>query len=172
MKLIDTAVKHVAWPSCAGLMLSFFPFPVGHPVAAPGTLWCSSLSIQRLKYAPQRVKVGRTDQKGITVRQRPPSRPSIHPSLIRPSFQPSERDIAHLLNLHLKREREVRYQTLAAAESASGNSSHFFTSGHTEWAIGNHVFKIMTGVRFWLHRFGANISPQPLVGPYLRSVCM
>ena len=109
--------------------------------------------------------------------------PPIHPSIPDPSVLPSIGERyrcewrcihSHLLNLHLKRERkrEVRYQTLAAAESASGNSSHFFTSGHTEWAIGNHVFKIMTGVRFWLHRFGANISPQPLVGPYLRSVCM
>ena len=35
--------------------------------------------------------------------------------------------------------------------------------------IGNHVFKIMTGLRFWLHRLGANISPQPLVGPYVCS---
>ena len=24
--------KHVAWPSCAWLLLSLFPFPVGHPV--------------------------------------------------------------------------------------------------------------------------------------------
>ena len=29
---------HVAWPSCACLLLSFFPFPVGHSAAAPTKL--------------------------------------------------------------------------------------------------------------------------------------
>ena len=30
--------KHVAWPSCVWLQLSFFPFPVGHPMSAGCTL--------------------------------------------------------------------------------------------------------------------------------------
>ena len=29
----EETAQHVAWPSCAWLLLSFFPFPVGHPVA-------------------------------------------------------------------------------------------------------------------------------------------
>ena len=35
--------------------------------------------------------------------------------------------------------------------------------------IGKHVFKILTGVIFWLHSFRANISPQSM---RVREVCL
>ena len=35
MERNEATAKHVAWPSCAWLLLRFFPFPVGHSVAAP-----------------------------------------------------------------------------------------------------------------------------------------
>ena len=31
MERNEATAKHVAWPSCAWLLLSFFPYPVGHP---------------------------------------------------------------------------------------------------------------------------------------------
>ena len=31
MERNKATAKHVAWPSCAWLLLSFFPYPVGHP---------------------------------------------------------------------------------------------------------------------------------------------
>ena len=37
MERNGATAKHVAWPSCAWLLLRFFPFPVGNPVAAHGT---------------------------------------------------------------------------------------------------------------------------------------
>ena len=39
-KLSNTATaKHVAWPSCARLLLSIFPFPLGHPEHEHCTVW-------------------------------------------------------------------------------------------------------------------------------------
>ena len=32
MERIKATAKHVVWPSCAWLLLSFFPFPLGHPM--------------------------------------------------------------------------------------------------------------------------------------------
>ena len=37
MERNEAAANHVAWPTCAWLLHSFFPFPVGHSTAAPGT---------------------------------------------------------------------------------------------------------------------------------------
>ena len=34
MERNEATAKHVAWPNCAWLLLRFFPFPVGHSVAA------------------------------------------------------------------------------------------------------------------------------------------
>ena len=31
MERNEATAKHVAWPSCAWLQLTFFPYPVGHP---------------------------------------------------------------------------------------------------------------------------------------------
>ena len=31
MERNEATAKHDAWPSCAWLLLSFFPYPVGHP---------------------------------------------------------------------------------------------------------------------------------------------
>ena len=36
MERNEATAKHVDWPSCAWLLLRFFPFPVGNPVAAHG----------------------------------------------------------------------------------------------------------------------------------------
>ena len=36
MERNEAKAKNVAWPSCAWLLLSFFPFPMGHSVAAHG----------------------------------------------------------------------------------------------------------------------------------------
>ena len=30
MERNEATAKHVAWPSCSWLLLSFFPYPVGH----------------------------------------------------------------------------------------------------------------------------------------------
>ena len=38
MERNEATAMHVAWPSCAWLLLRFFPFPVGNPVAAHGTV--------------------------------------------------------------------------------------------------------------------------------------
>ena len=38
MERNEATAKHVAWPSCAWLLLRFFPFTVGPSAAAPGTL--------------------------------------------------------------------------------------------------------------------------------------
>ena len=35
MERKQATAKHVAWPSCAWQLLSFFPFPVGHPPHPP-----------------------------------------------------------------------------------------------------------------------------------------
>ena len=42
MERNQAAPKHVAWPSCAWVHLSFFPFSVGHPMSA-GCIWCPQL---------------------------------------------------------------------------------------------------------------------------------
>ena len=31
MERNEATAKHIAWPSCAWLLLTFFPYPVGHP---------------------------------------------------------------------------------------------------------------------------------------------
>ena len=31
MERNQSTAKHVVWPSCAWVLLSFFPYPVGHP---------------------------------------------------------------------------------------------------------------------------------------------
>ena len=31
MERNEASAKHVVWPSCAWLLLRFFPYPVGHP---------------------------------------------------------------------------------------------------------------------------------------------
>ena len=39
MERNKATAKHVAWPSCAWVRLSFFPFPVGHPMS-PDCSFC------------------------------------------------------------------------------------------------------------------------------------
>ena len=38
MEIIQATANHVAWLSCAWLLLSFFLFPVGHPMSAGCTV--------------------------------------------------------------------------------------------------------------------------------------
>ena len=52
MERNEATAKHVAWPSCAWLLLRFFPFPVGHSVAAHVRHVSSSTTNRGHEYVP------------------------------------------------------------------------------------------------------------------------
>ena len=45
MERNEATAKHVDWPSCAWLLLRFFPFPVGDPVPGHGSGATASLPL-------------------------------------------------------------------------------------------------------------------------------